>query len=192
MSNLNTEHDPRKATLEQVVEFLSDLEPGRQDYNLFLQIARLSVLPCIEMVPLKQDSDGNAQVLLTKRPKGDLWEDMWHIPGAVMLPTDKAAHGRDYDGPISRVLGKGGELEGLVNIGGDPVEVETERRKTLRGDEIAVIFYVPVEGEVNTDDARFFDVEGLPNNVPRPGAITHQISFVKRATERYLNDLNAN
>lgn len=172
--------------LQQAAAYLRTLAPGRLPYEIFLEAARLTVMAAIEMVPLKVDEAGDVHVLLTQRPAGDTWEHMWHIPGTIMQPTDRVEHGNDYRDAIERVIGVNGEFGGGVRVAGEPVQVETERRKTTRGDELAVVFYIPVEGE--TTVGQFFALKDFPGNVPEAGIMPHHVDFVRRAAERYLAD----
>jgi hypothetical protein len=172
--------------LEKAVEFLRGLEEGRQPYELFLEIARLAVMGSVEMVPLRTTAAGKTEVLLTQRPENDVWAEQWHVPGTIMLPTDKVESSHDYDDAFGRIFGDNGELKSGVKVIGKPVYVDSERRKTRRGDEFAAIHYAEVTGEPTI--GRFFDAEAFPDNVPEPGVIHHHVEFIQEAVARYMAD----
>jgi hypothetical protein len=174
-------------SLNETVAYLKTLQPGKLPQDVFLQFARLMVVPVIELVPLRLTSEGKVEVLLVQRPAGDTWDGQWHVPGTVIRVTDKMDTGSDYEQPLSRVLGPGSEL-GDVAYNGKPKEIETERRRVLRGDELAVIHYVEITGE--PVHGRFFALDGFPENVPPNGIVPHHVDFVRRAAERFLADKN--
>lgn len=167
----------------QLAESLKNFEPGRLPYPLFMEIARLAVLGTVEMVPLRTTPEGKTEVLLTQRPKGDVWAGQWHVPGTVMLPTDTVKNGSDYDDAFERIFAKEGELQNGLRLVGEPTYVSTERRKTARGDELSVIHYAEVAGEPSV--GQFFDVDQLEHTVPAPGMIEHQMEFVQEAAEAF-------
>jgi hypothetical protein len=171
--------------LLQAASYLKTLQPGRVPEEIFLQFARLMVISVIELVPLRINTAGEVEVLLLQRPKGDVWSEQWHVPGTLILATDKLDERDDYEQPMQRLLGVGGELAGIA-IQGNPIEIETERRKTLRGDELAVIHYVEIAGEPTV--GKFFALKDYPHNVPQPGIVPHHNAFVRRAAERFVAD----
>lgn len=172
--------------LSQAVDYLKSLPAGRLPKEIFLQFARLMVVPVIELVPVRLGNDGTAEVLLVQRPADDpVWPSMWHVPGTVIRTTDKMDAGNDYDQPLERLLGPEGELAGIKTVG-KPVEIETERRRVARGDELAVIHYIEVQGEATA--GRFFALDEYPANVPQPGIVPHHDAFVRRAAARFLAD----
>jgi hypothetical protein len=173
-------------TSTNVAQYLETLKPGFIPKDIFLQFARLMVVPVIELVPVRINAEGKAEILLVQRESDDpVWPNMWHVSGTVIRATDKMDTGNDYDDPLKRLLAEDGELAG-VDIVGKPVQIETERRRVARGDELAVIFYVEVSGEAK--EGRFFPLEGYPHNVPEPGIVPHHDAFVRRAAERFLSD----
>lgn len=180
---------PTPEEIQQAAEVLSRLEAGRLDYRLFHEIARLATLASVELVPLRGADESNVEVLLTQRPEGDTWEGQWHVPGTIILPTDPLAHPHDYEAPLARLIGPDSELKSGVKAVGEPVNIDTERRKTKRGDELAVIHYVEVDGE--PEDGRFFSAHQFPEYVPIPGVIDHHVGFVQRAVSAYLRDKRA-
>jgi len=173
----------RDITTADVVEFLKRIEPGHYDYELWREMVRLNTLSTVELVPLRVTDQGRIQVLLTQRPKGDLWEYLWHIPGSVMYATDKIEHEHDYRDAFMRIYGDGGEIGGGVQIVGEPTYVDTHRRMTLRGPEHSAITCVEVRGDTTT--GQFVDMDGFPGNVPAPGIITHQVNCIIVAAQRF-------
>lgn len=165
-------------------EYLQSLLPGRLPHAVFMEFARLMVISTIELVPLRMVG-GKVEVLLLQRPEGDTWAGMWHVPGTIIFASDKMDHGHDYEQPLSRLLAEDGELGG-IEIVGKPVEVETERRRTLRGDEVAVIHCVEIAGEPRR--GRFFRLDGFPDTIPDNGIIPHHVDFVRR-TATYFTQL---
>ena len=184
--NERIRHDvPTEAEIAAAVATLSKFEQGRLPYPLFMQLARLATLATVELVPLR-DNNNDAEILLTPRPEGDPWEGQWHVPGTVILPTDPLAHPYDYSAPLARLIGPDGELRNGVKAVSEPRMIDTERRKTRRGDELAVIHYVEVEGE--PEEGRFFPMRDFPERIPQPGVIDHHVGFIKRAVAAYLRD----
>jgi ADP-ribose pyrophosphatase YjhB (NUDIX family) len=78
-------------TLTQITacaDLLKQLEPGFLPLEIFSQIARLTRIPTVDLIPVKQDG-GKLQIGLIQRPADDQWwPDQWHFPGTVLLSTD--------------------------------------------------------------------------------------------------------
>lgn len=170
---------------EQVVAYFASLEQDELiPYDVFHVLAKRLTQATVEMVPVRTTTEGKAQVLLTQRPAGDPWEHQWHVPGTILLGRDNIDHPKDYSAAFSRILGDNGELKTGVKPLAEPVEFATERRKTRRGPELAVIFWVEVEGEPIV--GRFFDIDSFPKNIPEPGVIDHHQDFIPRVVEHYV------
>src|SRR5580704_17304344 len=74
--------------VNQTTNLLKKLEPGFQPYPIFEQIARIVVLPIVELIPLRMHN-GTLQVLLIQRAADDeYWPNLWHTPGTVVRSTD--------------------------------------------------------------------------------------------------------
>src|SRR5207248_4789571 len=72
-----------------IVRGLSKLQPGRLPLDVFLEVARLTVTPVIEIVPICRQ-DGILRVLLMKRSDDDpIWAGLWHTPGTVIRAFDE-------------------------------------------------------------------------------------------------------
>ena len=178
---------PNMITEKDVVNYLKNLEPGFLPLEIFLEMARLNVLTSVEVIPLKFSKWYNkTQVLLTKRPEGDTWEGQWHAPGSMMRASDSVSYGHDVSAPLGRILGDNGELKGTKVIG-DPVFVGHERRKTKRGDELSLVYYVEVIGEPN--DGEFFSTDSLLlSTEDRGGVIDHHVVMILEAARRFESD----
>jgi len=168
---------------QTAVKYLKSLSPGFTPKPIFDELSRISVLPCAEFIPVRLSPiTGKPQVLLTQRPADDKWwPGVWHNPGTVILASDQMQHSHDYSAQQERIFGEKGELAGSVREVDGPHEIETERRVTNRGHEIAVIFYVKVEGEPT--EGKYFDIDSLPENT-----LKHQIPTIKLAGEKLVKN----
>ncbi len=129
-----------KAQEKQLVQLLSQLKPGFLPYNIFVQLARLVVMPIIEFVPLRSRGD-IIEVLLLKRSKyDDIWPGEVHAPGTVIRATDN--QGEIYKA-FQRILID--ELQGTTVSDGH--FVGTRLHPSKRGMEHAQVFWIEVYGE---------------------------------------------
>jgi hypothetical protein len=167
-------------TEEQAAEFLKTLKPGYLPKSIFDEIARIWVIPTLEIIPLRLSPETNkVQVLLTQRPQDDnWWPDEWHNPGSVILATDPMNGPHDYLAAAERVFGEKGELKGSIKVVNGPVEFETERRSTNRGHEISIICFAEVEGE--PVEGKFFDIDNLPEK-----RMLHQTRTIELAAQEF-------
>lgn len=147
----------------QLVTLLKKLEPGFQPFEIFLQMARLNVLPIIEFVPLRM-RDGKVEVLLLDR---EAWPHGLHTPGTVIRPTDIAAG--NYQA-FDRILKD--ELAGTEVS--DPHYAGSTLHSSPRGGEQAQIFWVEVQGEPKA--GAFYPADALPDDL-----IESQQKFIKLA-----------
>lgn len=149
-------------------ELLSRLTPGYQPEPIFLQLARIVTLPTVELIAFSEDRP-EPQVTLTQRDTHDIFgEELWHIPGKVVLSTDES-----LEATIERLLEN--ELGGLETTA--PHHLKTYLRNTVRGKELvsvhtAIAVGTPVVGEL-------FSVSGLPGNIyhEHPGLIREAYEF---------------
>jgi len=163
---------PSPEDLAKAVEVLSRLQPGKIPVEVFIQIARLTVLPILEVVPVRLGQDGRPQVLLTERDASDpIWGGMLHTPGTVLRPSDVEG---SNTGAFGRILKD--ELNGLEV--GEPVRVESIFHKVKRGTEQAEVYYVEVYGELQ--NGQFYDADNLPANV-----VDTQLDFIRNAVASY-------
>jgi hypothetical protein len=159
-----------------VVDWLKRLIPGKLPYEIFLQIARLSVSAIVELVPLMGTSSG-VQVLLTRRPDDDrYWPGMLHTPGTVIRPDDVS-----YEYALQRILTD--ELFG-VEIIGAPVFCKNILHRVARGTESAAIYYVELTSRPSLGSMH--DVDHLPDNV-----IDTQLEMIKWTAEWFSSRGNS-
>lgn len=173
--------------IDAIVEGLSKLEPGYLRFDLFMQMARLSTMACIELVPIRHTTDRVPEVLLVQRDfPGDPWAGEWHALGTILRPTDSKSDRSSYEEPLARLIGDNCEIDSASLLGA-PVEIGTEFRMSRRGAELAVVHYVPVSGE-STNRGEFFSMEDFPYNVPEKGVVEHHVPMIERAVKAYLKD----
>jgi len=164
---------PSPEDLAKAVEVLSRLQPGKIPLEIFIEIARLTVLPIIEVVPVRLGTDGKPQVLLTERDASDpIWGGMLHTPGTVLRPSDA---GEGNTGAFGRILND--ELNG-VKVG-EPVLVDSIFHKVKRGVEQAQVYYGEVYGEPTK--GQFYDADSLPANV-----VDTQLDFIRNAVALFV------
>lgn len=156
----------------QLVSLLKQLEPGFLPYDIFVQIARLTVLSIIEFVPLRTNPAGKVEVLLLARGSDDpIWPNELHTPGTVVRPTD--TEGKIYLA-FERILKE--ELGGLKVS--PPHYVGSRLQKSKRGTEQAQIFWIEVMED--TEVGSFYELDKLPLNT-----MESQINFIKQAAANY-------
>lgn len=154
-----------------LVALLSKLKPGFLPYPIFKELARIMVLPIIELVPLRTGTNGNVEVLLLPRKHDDeFWPDHVHTPGAVLLNTD-------IDGEVGSVL----ERIRMEELNGSQISapefVTWFLQKSRRGAEFAQVYFAEV---VNSNTGAFYDVNKLPNNL-----IPSQHVFIQDAVAKF-------
>lgn len=151
---------------------LAQLEPGRLPFDIFTEVCRLTVTPVLEIVCLRRDDKGKIEVALLKRSADDPnWPNMYHVPGAVITPTDIDA---GLDGVVDRVC-----TEKLsVNSVNKPKFVMNDLCKVKRGVELAVVFAIEVDGEIA--GGQFHDASTLPGNL-----IEGHDTFISQALKQY-------
>ena len=172
--------------LEIAVQVIRSSESGKIPRPVFAEIAKKLVMCTVELVPLRVRGE-TIDVLLTERSMDDpWWPGKWHVPGTMMFPDDEFEFHDDFSEPLERLLGKGGELDGGVNVIGEPVVVGPDRRVHERGHEFSLVHYVQVSGE--SEEGRFFPAEKLPESVPGRGMIDFQVGFIQRAVKRFRMD----
>lgn len=148
---------PTGPEIDLAAAVLARLAPGFLPLPVFLQVARLSVTPVIEVVPVRRGPDGRVQVLLLQRPpEGAHWAGMVHTPGTVVRASDTDPGFADA---FDRILG--GEMAGVAC--GPPRFVRTVFHRVRRGVELAQVFRVEVLEEPTV--GRFCDADGLPENL---------------------------
>jgi hypothetical protein len=156
--------------IAKVAALLKQLEPGFLPYDVFIQIARLSVLSIIELVPLRSNH-GRIEVLLLERsPDDPIWPGKLHSPGTVVRPTDRSLPGE----PVKRIISD--ELNGTKLS--NQQFVKSLFYDTDRGKENASVFWAEVLGEPKA--GKFYQLDNLPDNL-----ITFQKDFIEAAAEKF-------
>lgn len=170
--------DRRQITLD----YLRGLKPGYQEFEIFEQLARLSGLSTVELLPVRvspQDT-GKIEVLLVRRPVDDpFWPDLLHIVGAVIREDDVIEHSHDYRTAISRAMG---EIGGLT-FADSPVELETIHHRNVRSREIIIRFWVEVVGEPLHGE--FFEVSDVLGRASELGLLDSHVAMIRRVVEAY-------
>ncbi len=167
--------EPNQEDIERAVEILSKLEPGKLPIGIFIEVARWTVTPIIEVVPVRFGQNNKVQVLLTEREASDpIWGGMLHTPGTVVRASDIESNNNDA---FKRILD--GELNGvLVSV---PVFVENIFHKVKRGTEQAQVYYVEVLADPTI--GRFYDADNLPENV-----VDSQLDFINHAVTSFIGN----
>ena len=183
-SNLERMDQDELANL--AAECLERLEPGRQPLPLFTQLARLVVTSTVEMVPLKNTGE-NPKVLLAKRSDDDpWWPGQWHLPGTVLLPTDKVSDVHDYRTPVDRLYKD--EFHGSIIRDGDVNIFDSQRRVDARGSEQTVFGWSHIDLTAGFDEVvggELFDVNNVDSELAGESVINGHLLSVKRALRHY-------
>lgn len=155
---------------------LSTLKPGKLSLEIFNQIARLTVTPVLEIVPLFVDSNGRIKVFLLHRGSDDQnWENMYHVPGTIILASDTPG---SYNDALSRII-----KANLVQYEpSKPVFVTNKLCKVSRGMETAHIYLVQLSKK--PEENSLFDQGELPNNL-----IEGHRDFINLALDEYIHRL---
>lgn len=160
------------AEIEQARQLLSRLKPGKLPFDIFLETARLTVTPIVEVVPMRRNRQGTVEVLLTRRDDSDpVWGGMLHTPGTVVRATDQSSGNQDA---FDRILQ--GELSGVKAT--KPVFVENIFHPVKRGMEQAQVYYIEVLEDPPVGS--FYDVTELPPNI-----VDSQVGFIKTAVHYF-------
>jgi hypothetical protein len=159
---------------DDALQYLHNSKPGWQPLEIFREIARITVLPIYEIVLFHIDPvSREVKVLLVQRPADDTWwPNSWHVPGTVMLSTDEFASGNDFHAPLDRIIKD--EIQGTISLVSEPKLLLTERRKSKRGHELAMIYWVEVHGEPK--NGKYYGLNELPSDM-----LEHQIRLIEAA-----------
>lgn len=154
-----------------LVSLLQRCEPGNLSPEVFEAVARVTVYPAVEFIPLRRVGD-KIEVLLFERPSDDLiWPSMLHTPGTILRPTDDS-----YEDAFARL-----HKDELNNIkAGPPLFIGAQLSRNHRGTCMLLEHIIDVEGEpiVGT----FYDVTNLPDLF-----IEEQRPSLERAVAVYQN-----
>lgn len=158
-------------------ELLSRFQPGFLPLDIFHQIARLTVLTSVEMVPFKLDNAGKTQVLLLRRPSDDMfWPNKLHLPGTIVRATDE---GENFEGVFQRLLV--GEM-GNPEVVRGPAIFGTVMRPNIRGKETLVMSWVQI---ATNPRGGFYPVDGLPEDF-----IAEELPHLRKAHEHFRSQIN--
>jgi hypothetical protein len=161
--------------IQHLTELLSQLEVGKLPLPVFHELARLMVLPAVEVIPLFSGPHGETSVLLTQRePNDPIWPGQWHTPGRILRPNDVDGSGT-YGTAIRNLVQA--EFPGVRH--GDAVYVETEFRTVARGAESAALHWVDLESP-DTSTGQLFPVGDLPENI-----IDHHRPMIEKMYRHY-------
>ena len=130
---------------------LSSLEPGKLPLEVFNAIARVTVTPVVELIV----TNGQA-VLLRRRPDTDqYWPGQYCLPGSIVYSGGP----KSLDEYVSKIL------KSLnINIAAKPQVVSVGFYTTGRGDEMALVYRLDLEHNINTslgDSVQFVQVSDL-------------------------------
>jgi hypothetical protein len=143
-----------EAEQEQLQSLIARVPEGFLPLGMFLEIARLVVLPVIELVCFKYDEDRTKVLLLERAASDTLWPGQVHSPGSVVRPTDTG-----FKDAIARIIDD--ELSGLELS--QPKYLKTVFNETKRGKEVALIYVAEVLSEPSIGE--FYDFDKLPDNL---------------------------
>ncbi len=164
---------PTDDEIKTVVDILSRLQPGELPLDLFLQTARLTVTPIVEVVPVRKTADGSTEVLLIERDGTDpVWSGKVHTPGTIIRSSDTDSQNGDA---FRRILQ--GEMQGIST--GEPVYVGSMLHRVKRGMEQIQVYVVEVHGEPTV--GKFYNANALPENL-----VDTQTGFIQAAVLHYI------
>lgn len=167
--------DLSSAEISQLTALLKRLEPGFVPYPIFEQIARIAALPVVEVIPLRLNQNGEAEVLLIDRgPNDPLWPNLLHTPGTIVRASDMH-FGETHDHKAFERIFQD-ELKGTAV--GKPHHFGDMFHKSKRGAEQAQLYWVEVTGEPSV--GAFYPTNDLPNTL-----IDSQIAFITQAANHF-------
>ena len=159
--------------IKHTVTSLRKLEPGFLPKDIFNEVARLSVLTAVEIVPLKMDQANKVQVLLLKRGEDDpFWKGMLHTPGAIIIASDRVG---TFEDAINRVIQK--ELLSSPHIG-SPVFTEVINIQHEIGRANCLVHWLEMTDEPKIGE--YYYTDELPDNL-----ISSQIEMIRNTAERF-------
>jgi hypothetical protein len=163
--------------IKKTAELLSSLEPGFLPYTIFLQVARLVVLPIVEFIPLRLNNN-KMEVLLIARDQDDpFWPGMLHTPGTVIRSSDEVFENSNNVSAYKRII----EEELKSTRVSEPHYVGSIFHRSKRGTEQAQLYWVEVIGENIVGE--YYPVDELPDNL-----ISDQIDFIKQSSEAFKKE----
>lgn len=152
------------------------LEPGMLPYRVFLAIARIWVTTTVDILPIKEGSYPDTQVLLLNRgPKDLFWRNQLHAPGTVVRATDES-----YEDAFKRILE--GEIKGIKVEEGPVFAGKPLLQHTERGTETVLLHWATISGEPK--NGRFYPANDLPSTI-----IPKQLPRIDLALEHYKSSM---
>src|SRR5690349_16672216 len=87
------------------VAVLSQLDPGLLPIEIFDQVARLTRIPTVLIIPVRKNQDKLEFGLVKRGPDEHWWPNLWHIAGTVLRSTDtlQTAFDRLFMGELKTV-----------------------------------------------------------------------------------------
>lgn len=163
-----------------IAKHLSELQEGFLPTEIFNQVARLVVLPFVELIIFSPLSD--LSVLLTKREEGDkFWPGMWHVPGTVLRTTDLTKPGDNFDKAVYRILNEelGGQMVANLRFHSHFFH------RITRGVGLSLVHYARAVNHPTV--GQYFHVDQLPDNiVPEQRAFIQNVVRTKQPWEYNL------
>jgi hypothetical protein len=163
---------PTDEEISQAASILRRLSPGSLPLDIFLETARLTTTPIIELVPLRTN-DGKTEVLLFKRAEDDpTWPGQFHTPGTVIRSTDAST---GIQAPLSRIY-----IDALqVKPDSQPRYVTSLLHKVARGSEMATVFYIDMS-EADSTQGVWYPADQLPDSI-----VATQLGFIADAVAMF-------
>ena len=168
---LSPESEPTEEEIKQAAATLRRLPPGRLPLDVFIEVVRLVPAPIVEVVPVRKNSNGETEILLTKREETDpIWPGMLHTPGTVILASDKGENNEEAFMRIQKELG-GVETS-------EPHFVKNTFHEVKRGKEQAQVYWAEVTGAPVVGE--FYSAAQLPDTL-----VDTQVDFIKAAVSNF-------
>lgn len=170
---------PTSDELNRAAEIIKKLPRGRLPEVLFHAISAKVVVPAIEICPVRVNSKGEVEFLLTQRPGDDIyWPSKWHIAGVVLLASDEPG---SYKDAFRRILD--GEFGGKLEFEGEPVFVSDHFFEDGRGRAFDRVYFLEVKNnDIDLEDATFFSSTRLPGEL-----LEHYYDVLKEVERAYLD-----
>lgn len=141
---------------EFIAELLRKYNPGSLPESIFYQVARLVMLPVVEIIPILGWTN---QVLLTPRSDSDpFWPGLFHIPGTVLRATDSSVHSG-----INRILIDELFFNQEMVLKSVPIFAFDLINTTKRGSEFSHVYIVGIDHI--PQDYTAFSIDNLPENM---------------------------
>jgi hypothetical protein len=183
-----------------VAEELGRLEPGRQPFEIFKQLARIGVLPTLEFAAVKPNEEEDSFDIALKLRKShggnrDWWENQWHVPGTVLTAdAEYPAPENETDLSTFRNSLISAEFGDAIELTGEPITLPIVLREGPRGKEVTVRQMAPVRlvpGAELPDTIRFFDARNVLANPPDGGLVGSHDRLIRTVAEFYQRNYQA-